>query len=322
MAKISIIIPVYNVEKYLQQCIDSLLSQTLSDIEIICIDDASQDASGKILNDYAARDDRMKVIHADENMGTLRARIKGITDAAGQYVMFVDSDDYIDRHLLENLLQVGSYDLVLTGLSCMKDDTCVKTKHVEAGEWTLDDLRDDKFYYIDYTTALHGKLYRKTVIDNYQLRFNENLSYAEDRDFNIKFISHANQVCNVDYAGYYYQIDIVTGLSHKIYDYNLQNDIEYWNQLYQLLCINQANGNFPIKKYMVNKLFNYLVDNLYQISKVRNLRETFKLMSSVHPVVNWNFLKQNKEIIDCPEWMKKMLFLPSAILILLLKYYT
>ena len=103
---------------------------------------------------------------------------------------------------------------------------------------------------------------------------------------------------------------------------NLQNDIEYWNQLYQLLCINQANGNFPIKKYMVNKLFNYLVDNLYQISKVRNLRETFKLMSSVHPVVNWNFLKQNKEIIDCPEWMKKMLFLPSAILILLLKYYT
>ena len=64
MAKISIIIPVYNVEKYLQQCIDSLLSQTLSDIEIICIDDASQDASGKILNDYAARDDRMKVIHA------------------------------------------------------------------------------------------------------------------------------------------------------------------------------------------------------------------------------------------------------------------
>ena len=297
MAKISIIIPVYNEKKYLQQCIDSLLSQTLSDIEIICIDDASQDASGKILNDYAARDDRMKVIHADENMGTLRARIKGITDAAGQYVMFVDSDDYIDRHLLENLLQVGSYDLVLTGLSCMKDDTCVKTKHVEAGEWTLDDLRDDKFYYIDYTTALHGKLYRKTVIDNYQLRFNENLSYAEDRDFNIKFISHANQVCNVDYAGYYYQIDIVTGLSHKIYDYNLQNDIEYWNQLYQLLCINQANGNFPIKKYMVNKLFNYLVDNLYQISKVRNLRETFKLMSSVHPVVNWNFLKQNKEII-------------------------
>ena len=65
MAKISIIIPVYNVEKYLQQCIDSLLSQTLSDIEIICIDDASQDASGKILNDYAARDDRMvlKVLH-------------------------------------------------------------------------------------------------------------------------------------------------------------------------------------------------------------------------------------------------------------------
>ena len=281
--KISIIVPIFNSEKYLTRCLASLQNQTLGDYEVILINDGSIDHSACICNEFVQKDNRFRVIHK-KNGGVSSARNIGLAVTQGEYVLFVDSDDYIDRHLLENLLQVGSYDLVLTGLSCMKDDTCVKTKHVEAGEW--------------------------------------NLSYAEDRDFNIKFISHANQVCNVDYAGYYYQIDIVTGLSHKIYDYNLQNDIEYWNQLYQLLCINQANGNFPIKKYMVNKLFNYLVDNLYQISKVRNLRETFKLMSSVHPVVNWNFLKQNKEIIDCPEWMKKMLFLPSAILILLLKYYT
>lgn len=244
--KISIIVPIFNSEKYLTRCLASLQNQTLGDYEVILINDGSIDHSACICNEFVQKDNRFRVIHK-KNGGVSSARNIGLTVTQGEYVLFVDSDDYIDRHLLENLLQVGSYDLVLTGLSCMKDDTCVKTKHVEAGEWTLDDLRDDKFYYIDYTTALHGKLYRKTVIDNYQLRFNENLSYAEDRDFNIKFISHANQVCNVDYAGYYYQIDIVTGLSHKIYDYNLQNDIEYWNQLYQLLCINQANGNFPIK---------------------------------------------------------------------------
>lgn len=318
--KISIIVPIFNSEKYLTRCLASLQNQTFGDYEVILIDDGSVDHSACICNEFIQKDSRFRVIHK-KNGGVSSARNIGLTVAQGEYVLFVDSDDYIDRHLLESLLQVGPYDLVLTGLSCMKDDTCVKIKHVEAGEWTLADLRDDKFYYIDYTTALHGKLYRKKVINDYQLHFNENLSYAEDRDFNIKFISHANQVCNVDYAGYCYQVDVVMGLSHKIYDYNLQSDIEYWNQLYQLLCINQVNENFSIKKYMVNKLFNYVVDNLSQISKTRNLRETFKLMSSVHPVINWNFLNQNKEIIDCPEWEKKMLFLPSAILILFLKYY-
>ena len=78
MAKISIIVPVYNVENYLKKCIDSLLSQTFAELEIICIDDASSDTSGEILDDYAARDNRIKVIHADENMGTLRARVIGV----------------------------------------------------------------------------------------------------------------------------------------------------------------------------------------------------------------------------------------------------
>ena len=106
MAKISIIVPVYNVEKYLNQCIDSLLSQTFSDIEFICIDDASQDGSGKILDDYAVRDNRIKVIHADENMGTLRARVIGVKAATGQYIMFVDSDDYLEVSACEELLEL------------------------------------------------------------------------------------------------------------------------------------------------------------------------------------------------------------------------
>lgn len=81
------------------------MSQTFEEMEIICIDDASQDESGKILDDYAARDGRMKVIHADENMGTLRARIRGITEASGKYVMFVDSDDYLEVSACEELLK-------------------------------------------------------------------------------------------------------------------------------------------------------------------------------------------------------------------------
>ena len=147
--KISIIVPIFNSEKYLTRCLASLQNQTLGDYEVILINDGSIDHSACICNEFVQKDNRFRVIHK-KNGGVSSARNIGLAVTQGEYVLFVDSDDYIDRHLLENLLQVGSYDLVLTGLSCMKDDTCVKTKHVEAGEWTLDDLRDDKFYYIDY----------------------------------------------------------------------------------------------------------------------------------------------------------------------------
>lgn len=105
MAKISIIIPVYNVEKYLNACIDSLLSQTFSDIEIICIDDASTDLSGEMLDDYAAQDSRIRVLHSEENRGTLRARIRGVSESTGKYIMFVDSDDYLETVTCEALLR-------------------------------------------------------------------------------------------------------------------------------------------------------------------------------------------------------------------------
>ena len=179
MAKISIIIPVYNVEKYLQQCIDSLLSQTLSDIEIICIDDASQDASGKILNDYAARDDRMKVIHADENMGTLRARIKGITDAAGQYVMFVDSDDYLEVSACEELLKLLTEHPV---------DVLHFGTVLHANENVSDDLKNWVTNFLTpYEGELEGNLIEKCFVD-------------EKFDFNITNKIWRREVCEEAFA--------------------------------------------------------------------------------------------------------------------------
>lgn len=90
--KISIVIPVYNVEKYLQNCLDSVLAQTLTDIEIVCVDDGSTDNCGKILDKYVAKDSRIKVIH-QENAGTHLARKAGVSASTGDYLMFLDSDD-------------------------------------------------------------------------------------------------------------------------------------------------------------------------------------------------------------------------------------
>ena len=98
--KVSVILPVYNVEKYLKQCMDSIVNQTLKDIEIICVDDGSTDASLSILKEYEKEDDRVKVI-CQQNAGAGAARNNGLSIATGEYLSFLDSDDFFSLDMLE-----------------------------------------------------------------------------------------------------------------------------------------------------------------------------------------------------------------------------
>ena len=106
MPKVSVIIPVYNVENYLRQCLDSVVNQTLSDIEIICVDDGSTDNSGKILDEYATKDSRIKVIHK-ENGGYGKAMNVGLDNAIGEYIGIVEPDDYIALDMYETLYNIA-----------------------------------------------------------------------------------------------------------------------------------------------------------------------------------------------------------------------
>ncbi|MCQ2958500.1 MAG: glycosyltransferase, partial [Candidatus Gastranaerophilales bacterium] len=102
MPEVSVIMPVYNTEKYLRECLDSIINQTLKDIEIICVDDGSKDDSGKILDEYAQKDNRIKVIH-NKNQGAAPSRNQGISIAQGKYLSILDSDDIFDTNMLELL---------------------------------------------------------------------------------------------------------------------------------------------------------------------------------------------------------------------------
>ena len=105
MCKVSVLVPVYNVEAYLPKCLDSLIGQTLQEIEIICIDDGSTDKSGTILDQYAAKDKRVRVVH-QENKGLADARNKALDLVRTEWLTFVDSDDYIGVEMLEKMLQI------------------------------------------------------------------------------------------------------------------------------------------------------------------------------------------------------------------------
>ena len=112
MPKISVIVPVYNVEKYLSECLDSIINQTFPDFEIICVNDCSTDKSGNILEDYSRKDNRIKIFYHQFNQGLGAARNTGLKNAHGKYVQFLDSDDYFELTLLvylENYILITQF---------------------------------------------------------------------------------------------------------------------------------------------------------------------------------------------------------------------
>ena len=117
MAKISIIVPVFNVEKMLPHCLDSIKAQTFSDFECLLIDDGSTDSSGILCDEYVAFDPRFKVIHS-ENQGASAARNLGLDNASGEWIQFIDSDDWIAPDFLQNYFNIGNgYDIIFQGIT-------------------------------------------------------------------------------------------------------------------------------------------------------------------------------------------------------------
>ena len=146
MYDVSVIIPVYNVEKYLEECLDSVCNQTLANIEIICVNDGSTDGSVDILNAYAEKDDRIKII-SQSNQGLGASRNNGLKASSGKYILFLDSDDYIDLTSLEKLVDnivSNDSDMVLFKFQNFDDN---KNLHKRGIDFKIDDI----FGEIDYS---------------------------------------------------------------------------------------------------------------------------------------------------------------------------
>lgn len=213
---VSIIVPVYNVEKYIHRCVDSILNQTYRNLEIILVDDGSPDNCGSICEEYAQQDDRIKVIHK-ENGGLGFARNSGLDIATGDYVAFVDGDDYIGTNHIEKLLRALQRS---QADACMGGHTKAYVNHYEqrpnplAGseienEAVLTQLLpkmcgiDNTGRYVDMSVWL--ALYSRRIIADYHLRFvSERVLASEDLVFNFSFYSHAEKVTIIDSNEYYY----------------------------------------------------------------------------------------------------------------------
>ena len=181
---ISVIVPVYNTEKYLRRCIDSVLAQTYTDFELLLIDDGSKDSSGTICDEYAAQDARVRVFHK-ENGGVSSARNLGLDNAQGEWITFVDSDDYIEENFLKSFERKLDADIVIGNAVVLKSHigTKIHLKYIPLGFYF--DIRQ---ILCDHMQELNlrspwGKLYRTNIISD--LKFNESIHLGEDTLFNL-----------------------------------------------------------------------------------------------------------------------------------------
>jgi len=188
--KISVIIPVYNTEPYLKRSIQSVLDQTLKEIEIICIDDGSTDNSLNILNEFKKIDNRITVIHFKENKGPSICRNTGINIANGEFIGFTDSDDYVDKRYFENLYKYS------------KDKDIVIGTFVRSTNDSEDYILHKKLKKIQ--GYVWNSIFRRQFLDANNLRFPTNIRFKEDEIFRIECYNHDPKLFETPDEGIYY----------------------------------------------------------------------------------------------------------------------
>ena len=232
MKKVSVIVPVYNVEKYLDKCLTSLVNQTLKDIEIIVVNDGTKDNSQDIIDRYAKKYKNIIVIKK-ENGGLSSARNDGIEKATGEYIGFVDSDDYIEYDMYEKMYQkakTNDYDVVVCDLKYIYDD-----REVDAFSNINNDLltkEEVKTCFLNIYPSVWNKIYKKELIKDNNILFKKGV-WFEDVEFTYRLLPYINSIGVVKEKFYnYVQRDgaITRTFDERMYHYidNLNGVVEFY----------------------------------------------------------------------------------------------
>lgn len=285
---VSIIVPVYNSEKYIKKCIESIINQKYKNIELIIIDDGSTDNSSSICRDYLKKDKRVKYYYKD-NSGVSDSRNFGIEKCKGYFIMFVDSDDYIDNdyiYLMMNYAENNNFDFAISDnyIERNKRNKRVKTfnnKDMKVLEITSPFAIDNYFTSYNMCTACKTLFNRNFIINN-NIRFNSNINFGEDMLFSITSYIKAKKAIYINLAGYHYVYNRKSASNNK----NLKKSIKYCEDNYLLYesiekLLNEANYKYNMQLINDACLNNYLTgvdDIVYSSNNVKTIIEEKNLM--------------------------------------------
>lgn len=259
MSQISVIVPVFNVEKYISRCIDSILAQTFTDFELILVNDGSTDNSLTICDSYSHNDPRVKVFDKS-NGGASSARNFGIDAANGAFICFVDADDYINNNYLNDLyndMQMSDVDLVMHGMVKLYNGKQITCSLENDNRYRLSDK--DGFFQNTNLFRFCGpccKLFKKDILDRFGIRFNQRIICAEDYDFFANYLMHCIDVRVSAIQNYLYESH-ENSVSSGIYSF----DKEYsgLQELYVTLMNLCDKFDNDFLKFQVNRFLAYYV---------------------------------------------------------------
>ena len=300
MEKVSVLVPIYNAEKYIGRCIESILNQTYKELEIVLIEDGSKDNSLNIIKEYGKKDKRIKIIPI-ENNGVADARNKAVENATGEYLTFVDSDDYIEKDYIETLynnLQKYKADIAVCNCTNIIEETNKQSYKsfgiTEVKQYNNLEAVESLFYYNYFRHSPCGKLYKKKVWDN--IRFPLGKNY-EDLAILYKLFLNSEKVIYIPEQKYNYVIRQGSIVHNEIRKSDVEAIIEYSQDI-----LDDITKNYPKLIPAAEYLVAYLSLTLWRKIPKGKYKE-------YNNVVNANIKKYRKSIISNKKVNKKQKYL-------------
>ncbi|MFV8291143.1 glycosyltransferase family 2 protein [Aerococcus viridans] len=310
---VSIIVPIYNKEKELARCVESIINQTYENIEIILVNDGSNDKTEAVCEDLKLRDSRIKIFHKS-NGGVSTARNLGIEKSRGDYLMFIDPDDWVSdnivKRLLEELEELGS-DIVSCCPMVYVNSKAIKNSYFKESINVLDkdrviaqlysnDHYKDANSYIDFGVCW-GKIYRKDFLIQNKLMFNPALRRMQDHIFNLYAITYANKISYIDEGLYHYNFENMTNASRKVIDdaevvftRNAVEHVKFHNQYYK----NNELFNTLLKKRLSLLLINILTNKLFNPKYKTSLQNRISQAKELCETKPFNMVFKDSKVYD------------------------
>ena len=265
MPLVSIIVPVYKAEKWLHRCVDSILAQTMTDFELLLIDDGSPDKSGEICDEYAAKDNRVRVFHK-ENGGVSSARNLGLDNATGEWISFIDADDWVETEYLAGLTEKLDADMILGGVK-MSDGSIYKMDDNLYVNKLVGNYLELYLFKVELLSPW-GNLLRNDILKSNQIRFDERIHYAEDRVFNREYLLYCNSIRTISENDYNYLVDVeqIIGYVDKF-----RLTIEDLDYLCSKLCDLNKKIEFKFNCKLEEELRNhYILSTFHSINNLKS----------------------------------------------------
>lgn len=312
MIKISVILAVYNTEKYLRKCLDSLINQTLQDIEIICVNDGSTDNSLKILNEYQKLDSRIKVVNK-ENGGLSSARNEGMKYAKGEYIMHFDSDDYYELNMLEymyNQTKENNCDVFICGYytEYVNEGYVVNNSGYDIVVKTDNELRE-LIYFLNISGMFNlvwNKIYKTSYVKNNQFKFPDFATTGQDLFFNVDIFKNTKKIgmTKKQFCHYMkYDTETLVSKFHSNLYYIALKRYESIKELFDCYKMDSIKEREWLVEYYFHNIQNCLI-NLFRKDCIFNKNQKLDYIKQF--IIENNFLTDNLKYFKCKNLYDKI----------------